>query len=273
MEKVTWRLLKTAPASGAWNMAVDEAILEAVGRGKVIPTLRLYAWEPACLSIGYAQSFSDVDEAGLAAYGWDVVRRSSGGRAILHTDELTYSVVGPEDDPYFKGDIMTSYQRISEAILAALEGLGLPVTALPQKDAPKKHIPDPVCFEIPSNYEITVDSKKLVGSAQARKKSGVLQHGTLPLCGDLSRITQGLAFPDEDTRKKAGDRLLTRAATVESVLGRRVSWGQAAEAFVEGFAEVLNLRLDISSLTAGEEARARALVEDRFGNKEWVERV
>jgi lipoate-protein ligase A len=98
--KDSWRLLVTPPARGAWNMAVDEAILEAVGRGASLPTLRLYAWEPACLSLGYAQPIGDVDQPRLRARGWDLVRRPTGGRAVLHTDELTYSVIAPPGEPH-----------------------------------------------------------------------------------------------------------------------------------------------------------------------------
>ena len=93
-----WRLLYTPPSSGAWNMAVDEAILEHIHRGESQPTLRLYAWEPACLSLGHAQSFADVDMKRVKERGWEVVRRVTGGRAILHTDELTYSVTGSANE-------------------------------------------------------------------------------------------------------------------------------------------------------------------------------
>jgi len=99
----TWRLINTPPARGAWNMAMDEAIMEHIGRDEVLPTLRLYAWDPPCLSLGHAQSFKDVDTARLASHGWDVVRRMTGGRAILHTDELTYSVTGPANEPRLAG--------------------------------------------------------------------------------------------------------------------------------------------------------------------------
>jgi len=92
-------------ASGAWNMAVDESILEHTQskRGASLPTLRLYAWDPACLSLGHAQPFADVDRARLNGRGWDVVRRPTGGRAILHTDELTYSVTGRVQEPWLAG--------------------------------------------------------------------------------------------------------------------------------------------------------------------------
>ncbi|MEJ2486788.1 MAG: lipoate--protein ligase family protein, partial [Anaerolineales bacterium] len=182
-----WRLLLTPEAPGAWNMAVDEAILEAATHREVLPTLRLYAWNPPCLSLGYAQPISDVDESRLEKFGWDLVRRPTGGRAILHTDELTYSVCGPEDEPVLAGDILSSYKRLSSAILAAIEQIGISVQALPQEKNANSKSPEPVCFEVPSNYEITADGKKLVGSAQARRQGGVLQHGTLPLYGDLTR--------------------------------------------------------------------------------------
>src|SRR5690349_459450 len=95
----TWRLIHTPSAHGAWNMAVDESILEHIGRADSKPTLRLYGWQPACLSLGHAQPFSDVDIDSLEGQGWEVVRRLTGGRAILHTDELTYSVTGGPEEP------------------------------------------------------------------------------------------------------------------------------------------------------------------------------
>jgi lipoyl(octanoyl) transferase len=113
----TWRLLETPPAHGAWNMAMDEAILEAVGRNESLPTLRLYAWDPACLSLGYAQPFTDVDIPRLRARGWDVVRRPTGGRAVLHIDELTYAVMAPVNEPRVAGSVLESYQRLAQALV------------------------------------------------------------------------------------------------------------------------------------------------------------
>ncbi|MGE5221791.1 MAG: biotin/lipoate A/B protein ligase family protein, partial [Omnitrophica WOR_2 bacterium] len=115
-----WRLIQTPPSRGAWNMAVDETLLEAIGRDSRQPVLRLYAWEPACLSLGYAQPGADADRESLRKNHWDLVRRPTGGKAILHTDELTYSVIGPATDPRLSGSILESYQRLAEALLAAL---------------------------------------------------------------------------------------------------------------------------------------------------------
>lgn len=253
-------------------MAVDEAILASTSKGNTPPTLRLYAWDPPCLSLGYAQPVSDVDTTALVANGWEMVRRPTGGRAILHTDELTYSVCGPDIDPVLSGDILSSYQRLSSAILSALQNIGLGVQALPKEKEASGTQPEPICFEIPSNYEITINGKKLVGSAQSRRMGGVLQHGTLPLSGDLTRITQALVFPNEASRQTAGERLLQRATTIETSLGTAISWDQAADAFAAAFGEVLNLDLQPGELTPGELARAEELVAEKYTHPSWNER-
>jgi len=255
-------------------MAADEAILEAIGRGDVPPTLRLYAWDPPCLSLGYAQSFSDVDVTSVSNKGWNVVRRITGGRAILHTDELTYSVIGPHDEPRLAGSVIESYQMLSQALLEALLLLGLPAEALPKaKNDNYSEKQEPVCFEVPSRYEITVNGKKLIGSAQARKKAGVLQHGSLPLYGNLTRITHALVFPDESSRAKATERLLCRATTVESAIERQVIWKQVASAFAQAFSKTLNLTLEPTELSPTEIARAEELIIEKYAHPDWTERI
>lgn len=268
----TWRLLLTPPARGAWNMAVDEALLESSGRGKTLPTLRLYAWEPPCLSLGQGQPFADVDLTRLRERGWEVVRRTTGGRAILHTDELTYSVTAPPDEPRVAGTVLESYNRLAQALLSAVHDLGLPVE-MKEGKANGNGSPHPVCFEVPSTYEITVKGKKLIGSAQARRRDGVLQHGSLPLTGDLTRICQALVFPDESARAVAGRRLLERATTVEAALGRVVAWETAAQAFVRAFEAQLGIRLEEGELSPQEISRAEELVREKYAHPSWTERV
>jgi lipoate-protein ligase A len=267
-----WRLLVTAPARGAWNMAVDEAILEHIGRGVSLPTLRLYAWDPACLSLGYAQPFADVDEMRIKERGWEVVRRPTGGRAILHTDELTYSVTAPVDELRVAGSVLESYNRLAGALLQAVQSLGLSVEMKAGEDG-HQNSQNPICFEVPSAYEITVDGKKLIGSAQARRKEGVLQHGSLPLHGNLARITEALKFVDEGTRLEAANRLLGRATTVESVMGRSVSWREAAQGFIKAFEDKLSLTFEEAVLSEGEVKRAEELVRDKYDHPGWTKRV
>ena len=266
-----WRLLITPPTSGAWNMALDESILEHIGRGESAPTLRLYAWDPACLSLGHAQPFADVDTARLHERGWDVVRRLTGGRAILHTDEITYSVIAPNDEPRVTGTVLESYNRLAQALLLAVKKLEVPVE-IKEGRAENGPTPNPVCFEVPSTYEITVNGKKLIGSAQARKKEGVLQHGSLPLTGDLSRICQALVFESETAREAAARRLLAKASTVESALGRAVSWDAAAQAFIQAFESQLGLILERGELSGSESDRTDDLVREKYAHPSWTER-
>jgi lipoate-protein ligase A len=269
-----WRLLITPPARGAWNMAVDQAILEHIGHNASSPTLRLYAWTPACLSLGHAQPFADVDMPRLKERGWEVVRRVTGGRAILHTDELTYSVIAPFDEPRVAGSVLESYNRLAQALLLAVQRLNVPVEMKEAVGhASNVKTPNPVCFEVPSTYEITVDGKKLVGSAQARKKEGVLQHGSLPLTGDLTRICEALIFESESARAEASTRLLERATTVESALGGAVSWETAAQAFIHAFEAQLGLSLKSGELSESESKRAEELVHEKYDHPSWTERT
>jgi lipoate-protein ligase A len=258
---------------GAWNMAVDEAILESASRSLVPPTLRLYAWSPPCLSLGYAQSIDDVHIESLNLYGWDIVRRPTGGRAILHTDELTYSICGKNDHPHLSGSVLESYRRLSRGMLEALRLIG--ITADLPKQAGKQESQgsqNPVCFEVPSNYEITVNGKKLIGSAQARKKSGVLQHGSLPLYGDLTRIIETLSYPDQEQRQKAKRELLKHATTIEGVLGYPGDWWLTAYAFEAAFQRVLNIKIKRADLSPAEGRRATELFNDKYANPNWTER-
>ena len=261
----TWRLLTSSTADGATSIAVDEAIARAVAAGLAPPTLRLYAWEPPCLSLGRAQAGEEVDRAACARDGVHVVRRPTGGRAILHTDELTYSVVAPPDAPRLAGDVLSSYRRLSRAILAALEHLGVP--AISQEEHRGDRDFNPVCFEVPSSYELTtLDGRKLVGSAQMRTERAVLQHGVIPLVGDIARICRYLEGAPDPARVRA------RAATLEDVLGRTVDWGEAAEAMVVGFGQALNLTLQPGDLTPQERAW-RAEVEGKYVDEAWTWRL
>jgi lipoate-protein ligase A len=262
-------------------MAVDESILEHIYRGESQTTLRLYSWNPPCLSLGHAQSFKDVDVERLKSHGWEVVRRLTGGRAILHTDELTYSVTGSAEEPVLAGGVLESYNRLAKALLHAVQSLSLPVEINEEVGhASSVTHPNPVCFEVPSTYEITVDGKKLIGSAQARKKEGVLQHGSLPLTGDLTRICDALIFENESAREIAKERLLARATTVstalntsvESVLSVETDWETAAQAFVRGFEAELGIQFERGELSQSESQRAEELVKEKYAHPSWTER-
>jgi lipoate-protein ligase A len=264
-----WRLLVTGATDGPMNMAVDQAIMEAVAAGQVPPTLRFYAWAPACLTLGYTQPLSDVDRARLIGRGWDLTRRLTGGRSILHTDELTYSVAVKADDAMVAGGVVESYRSLSRGLLRGLNFLGANAEA-DKRDTAMPRDKGPVCFEVPSHYEITVDGKKLVGSAQVRKFDAVLQHGSLPLVGDITRICDALVFDHDDQRESVRQRVRQRAATLESVLGRVVTWDEAVAAMTRGFEDVFDLDFDTEPhLTPTEQTRAVELRATHYVTEAW----
>ncbi len=269
----TYRLIISEPADGAWNMAVDEAILEAVSSNKAIPTLRLYSWQPACLSLGFSQSIQDVDLQRLKDRGWGLVRRLTGGRAILHTDELTYAIIAPIGEPLVAGSLLESYNRIARGLLKVLEKIDLTVDINAHIPGLNSNAAGPVCFEIPSAYEITFQGKKLIGSAQARRKQGVLQHGSIPLFGDLGRITQVLVYSGEKERQLAIERLLKRATNIETISGNKLDWDSVAKVFIEAISPELGLDLIKEELTEKELKRAQELVESKYAQPEWTGRV
>lgn len=271
MQAAKWRLIISGPAEGTYNMALDEAILQCVGEELSPPTLRLYAWDPPCLSLGFSQPITDIDLPVLKENGWQLCRRPTGGRAILHTDELTYAIIGRIDDPLLQGGVLKSYRRIAAALQNTLIGLGLKARADKEYDLPAgTKSQAAVCFEAPSNYEITVQGKKIFGSAQARKAHSVLQHGSLPLYGDLTRITTAVRHPDQESRETAAQRLLEHAATVEMLLNTKISWQDAANTFIDSFQNTLNINLQPGELSPEEIRRTSILLKEKHASRKWL---
>lgn len=265
-----YRLITDQPMDGARNMAVDEALLQSVIAGDSLPTLRFYAWNPATLSLGYGQRSSDADRDRLMDMGWSLVRRPTGGKSILHIDEMTYSLTLPDDHALAQGGIVESYRRISRGLLAGLQRLGL----MPRADKKAEGAPvlGAVCFEVPSHYEITTgDGKKLIGSAQLRRKGGLLQHGSLPLLGDIGRICDVLRYDNNIEREEGRYAVRQRAATLSDVLGQNTpSWGVVVEAMIAGFAETFDASFIDEPLTDAEVARADDLRAATYGNDAWT---
>jgi lipoate-protein ligase A len=273
MKNNQWRLLIDKASDGAWNMAVDEAILEFAANRIVPPTMRLYAWQPHTLSLGRAQPAADADLERLKAYNWGLVRRPTGGRAILHADELTYSVCSHEDNVIVHGGVLESYRNISRGLIEALRLIGIKANFQQEKFNKSHKTPDPVCFQDPSAYEITFEGKKIIGSAQARKKHGVLQHGAIPLFGDISRITDVLAFQTDDDRFKAGEKLKRRASTLSSILERDISWDDFKHAIVNGFSNAHGVEFKETGLSIGELQLAKKLFHQKYLSADWTYKI
>lgn len=267
-----WRIIVSPPAAGAWNMAVDEAILDHVGAGLSLPTLRLYTWQPGCLSLGFSQPISHVNQLAVHQHGWHLVRRPTGGQAVLHIDELTYAVIAPLDEPRVKGSVLTAYRHLSLGLLAALRKLGLQPAADSIYAQEQENPRDPACFQNPSNYEITVNGYKLVGSAQARRVDGVLQHGSIPLFGDITRILICLSHVQNLT--SAQEQLRRHAANLESILGKAPDLTAVQTALMEGFASALNINFTSpQNLTNSEKVRSEELMRTKYQSDLWTARI
>ena len=259
-----WRLIvETEPRTGADNMALDEAIMDAVAADRSPPTLRFYQWDPPCLSLGKRQPLSGIDLAACQRDGVDVVRRATGGLAILHTDEVTYSVCVQPDDPRAEGAVLDAYRKLSQGLVAGLALLGVEAVMNPAEPGSAQSS-SAACFEAPSAYEITVGTQKLIGSAQTRPAGRVLQHGSLPLFGDIARVTRYLWFPAEDERAALAAHMRERAATLSSLLSRPAPFVETAEALARGFSAALNLSLVPGVPTADEFAAAAAIAQAKL---------
>ena len=272
--KTLWRIIQSPSNSGAFNMALDEVFLTMAAQKIKPPTLRLYSWAPPALSLGYSQKASDVDFQQLEQLGWDMVRRPTGGKAILHIDELTYSISAPADNPLVSGTLLESYQRISSILQNALSHLGVVTSADHQyTDLPENAKVNPVCFEVPSSFEITHNSKKLIGSAQARKAGGVLQHGSLPLFGDLGRITQALHFDSEGERQTAAYKVNARASTLQQAAGRSITWEEAARSLILAFSAQPDIEVEMVQPDADEIQQAEELARAKYASPAWTNRI
>ncbi len=258
-ERRRWRLLlETEPRPGAWNMAIDRALMESAGERAAPPTLRLYQWAPPALSLGKGQPASVADLDRCRAAGVDVVQRPTGGWAILHTDELTYSVAAHAEEPAVAGALLEAYKTLSAGLIAGLRLLGLPAEQAPAPDASDKQ-GLVACFAVPYNNEITVNGLKLMGSAQSRNQRRLMQHGSLPLSGDVARAVDFLAFTDEAERESLRHRLREHATTASAAAGRAIAYLEAAEALWAGMAERLGVDFTPGALTPDELDRAAQL--------------
>lgn len=250
-------------------MAIDEAILWSVSQGGP-PTLRFYGWEPPAISIGYFQKVDkELDLAACRSVGVDVVRRPTGGRAVLHDVEVTYSIAISENNTLIPKGITESYRAISEGMVLGLSKLGLnaKMVSLSQKNSDQRHrsqrydlvveMPDRrsssvVCFDAPSWYEVTVDGKKVIGSAQMRRSGVLLQHGSIPLELDADKLFACLKLPSNEVRERLKQSFLEKATSIRAALGRPVSFMETCDAIKKGLSETLGIEFVEGELTDAE---------------------
>ncbi|MDZ7345065.1 MAG: lipoate--protein ligase family protein [candidate division KSB1 bacterium] len=234
-----WRFLDTGGQAGDYNMALDAAMTR--GGFCVEPTLRVFHWQPSCISIGYHQKAEEIDLEKCQILGIEVVRRPTGGGAILHAQELTYSVIIPATHPWFQILPLDLYRRLGEAIAAGLRRLGVDVSFAPGE---RLRVPGrplrTACFASAGRNELLAAGKKIVGSAQRRFRQGTLQHGSV-LIDEAHRALPDFLTGSETAREAERRRLADYTTTLQKVCRRRIAFEEVALAMRRGFAETLRI--------------------------------
>lgn len=277
----TCRIIFTETNNAFFNMALDEALVVSCQEGSSPPLLRLYLWEPPAVSIGYFQCVEKaVSLKQCRDKGIHVVRRITGGRAVLHEEEITYSVCASSD--YFHqlgGNTNETYRRISMALLESLCALGVDgewvKPSRDRKPTPSRSTSCRPCFMSNSRYEILVKGKKLIGSAQRRfsfpsddkRKDSFIQHGSI-LTGEGGHSLAEL-LPKGSSAQVIKRSLHEKSTNLESALGRRVDPEEVISALKKGFEEVFTCQVEDSRVSERELQAARSLMEKKYLTEQW----
>jgi len=242
-----WRLILNGPEDSAWNMAVDRAVLHARERGDAPPTVRLYRWVRPTVTLGRHQDVGDVDMVECEKRGFDVVRRPTGGRGVLHDDELTYSVVASVDDGIPRG-VAASYRVLCGPLVEAYKALGVDATLTGRARGDRAA---GACYLHATSADLSLGVAKLSGSAQVWDRNAVLQHGSFVRSRDTE--AESAVFRLDN---RAQSRLRDSTTTLADVLGLAPSFEEIIDAARSAFGSVLGIDLEPGILTDAEMAEA-----------------
>lgn len=234
-------------------MAVDRAILDAHEAGDAPPTLRLYGWRVPTVSLGRFQDADDVDAGACAEYGVETCRRPTGGRGVLHDDEVTYSVVAGVRDGLPQG-VTASYRALCGALLEAYGELGIAASLTPR---PRGERAAGACYLHATPADLSLGVAKLSGSAQVWSKDSCLQHGSFVISRDARLEAQIFRLGAAGAAA-----LIAKTGTISDTLERDVDHAEVVEAVTRGIARGLDVELDVASLSSGERAAAERLVDE-----------
>lgn len=271
-----WRFIDGGVRNGRWHMAVDQAVMEAVTEGRVPPTLRLYRWNPPCLTLGYFQKAErDVNFEACEAAGITVTRRLTGGRAVLHHKELCYSLVLPRHLPGLDESVTVSYRQLSRGLAEGFALLGLPVVMVKPVSHQGPHTGG-ACFDALSAYELAAEGKKIVGSAQARRGGALLQHGSILNDLDVDLLFSTMKDENPERLAKARASFLEKATSIRHLIGHPLPEEELWRAFKKGFELALGrdfgAQFEEEELTAEEQRRAEELEQAVYGSDDWIHR-
>lgn len=235
------RFIISGKLSPARNMAIDEAVFVGVSEGRSFPTIRFYDWEPPTVSCGYNQEIAkEIDFNALEKFGFGFIRRPTGGRIVLHNQEVTYSVISPISER-LSGNVSESYSEISKALAEGLRMLGVNVEF--EKGSlssfHQRQTANP-CFTSSSRFELNYQNKKIVGSAQVRKDNFLLQHGSILLNYNQSKMAYILPKFDDKQKEYLAEYLTRKTISINEILEAPVSFNEAVKAFISGFQKSWN---------------------------------
>lgn len=258
-----WRLIDTGPLSGRENMAIDEALFRCFDPASSQPVLRLYGWQPPALSLGrFQKAAADLDLDRCRADNLTIVRRITGGGAIYHADELTYSLVcGPSQIPA-AASVKESFRVLTGFLLGLYRALGLQAAYAADLAPAGSRLGQrtPLCFAGKESYDILVNGRKLGGNAQRRSRQIIFQHGSIPLQQRAAQCLRYLAIKPQG---------IEQASTCLSDEGITTDYDQLQQTLVAQFQAQLGASLQASALTAQEEALSRTLAAGKYGEDRW----
>ncbi|QSS99418.1 lipoate--protein ligase family protein [Pontibacillus sp. ALD_SL1] len=268
--KEKWCYVDSGYASPAYNMALDEALLKWHSKGEIPPVIRFYGWEPAAVSVGYFQKIDGkIDLESVKAHGFEIVRRPTGGRAVLHDNELTYSVIVSENHTSMPPTVTEAYRVISEGLLKGFRNLGVEAEfSIPEGKI--KQTGSAVCFDEPSWYELIVEGRKVAGSAQTRQKGVILQHGSIPIAMDDVTLFDMFIYPNERVKERARKAFGGKAVAINEVADCDVPMEEVKSAFKAGFEQGLDVELIPYTLTDEQREEVEELVRTRYQTDEWT---
>jgi lipoate---protein ligase len=245
-----WRVIRTIEDNAYMQMAIDESILNQRINRKIPNTLRFYRWNPVAVSVGYFQSVEkEIDINSLTNLNIDLVRRYTGGGAVLHDNELTYSVVLNEDKDL--NDIHKSYEKICQGIIEGLKELGIESEFKPIND-------------------ILVNGKKISGNAQTRKNGVILQHGTILIDVDVKKMFSVLKVSDEKMRYKIIETVEDNVTSIKNEKKKDLDIRDIENAIIKGFQKVFDFDYYDGVLSVDEINLAKEICKNKYSTKEWI---
>ncbi|MCA0983988.1 lipoate--protein ligase family protein [Halobacillus yeomjeoni] len=267
MEK--WYFVDSGHRTPAINMALDEALMKWHRQGDIPPVLRFYGWEPAGLSVGYFQKVKGkIDLDGVERHGYELVRRQTGGRAVLHDKELTYSVIVSEEHEAMPASVKEAYLVISKGLLEGFRELGVQAEfAVPEGSLDVTG--SAVCFEEPSWYELIVEGKKAAGSAQTRKKGIILQHGSIPIDVDDVKLFDMFIYKNERIKERARKAFGNKAVAINQIKDEPVTFDDTKKAFKKGFENGLDIHLEPFELSDEQWQEVEKIANEKYSTDEW----